>query len=179
MRRTFVSHLLPALIAASGGLVPAALPQAAEAARAVVLMLPEKATIETTQGQSYSPVRLSAFNGSRITYEKGGKRSLPAASVKSIAFLGNMILKAKGDIQVRGVKPRGCAPASEEVQVAATALTIQADGTSLALLPAQLPEAVRKDLLQASQVRTLVVNELRFDPGGKVRVVFRSCAREE
>jgi hypothetical protein len=181
MRRVLASRLaLPALIAAAAGLVwawePLGLAVAGEAP--VVLMLPAKATIKTTKGQSYSGVRLSGLSPSQITYERGGHRALAAADVSSIAFLGKVSLKAKGRDPVRGVEPRGCTPSAEEVQVASAALAIQGNGTSLALLPAQLPEAVRKDLLQTSQVRTLVVNELRFDPGGKVRVLFKTCAPE-
>lgn len=181
MRRTLASRLaLPALIAAAAGLLSAWVPLGSAVAgeAPVVLMLPAKATIKTTKGQSYSGVRLSALSPSQITYERGGQRALAAGDVSSIAFLGKVSLKAKGSHVVRGVEPRGCTPSADEVQVAASALAIQGNGTSLALLPAQLPKQVRIDLRQSSQVRTLVVNELHFDPGGKVRVVFRSCAPE-
>ncbi|MFM9100391.1 MAG: hypothetical protein ACKOPS_03240 [Cyanobium sp.] len=181
MRRTLASRLaLPALIGAAAGLVSAWVPLGSAVAgeAPVVLMLPAKATIKTTKGQSYSGVRLSALSPSQITYERGGQRALAAGDVSSIAFLGKVSLIAKGSHVVRGVEPRGCTPSADEVQVAASALAIQGNGTSLALLPAQLPKQVRIDLRQSSQVRTLVVNELRVDPGGKVRVVFRSCAPE-
>lgn len=181
MRRLLASRLaLPALITAATGLVsalePLGLAVAGEAP--VVLMLPAKATIKTTKGQSYSGVRLSALTPSQITYERGGLRALAAGDVSSIAFLGKVSLKAKGSDVVRGMEPRGCTPSAEEVEVASAALAIQGNGTSLALLPAQLPKQVRIVLRQSSQIRTLVVDELRFDPGGKVRVVFRSCAPE-
>lgn len=179
-RKPALHGLLAAVIASSGALLSAALPRAAEGApaEAVMLLLPAKATIKTTKGQSYTGVRLSALSPSQITYEKGGKRALAAGDVKSIAFLGKVKLKAKGSNVVRGVEPRGCPPSAEEVQVASAALAIQSDGTSLALQPAQLPKTVQMDLRHTSKVRTLVVNELRFDPGGKVRVVYRACAPE-
>lgn len=144
----------------------------------VTLMLPAKATIKTVKGQSYSGVRLADVTPSRITYEKGGKRSLPAAQVSSVVFEGPVMLKAKGISPPRGVAPKGCQQVPDEVKVAAAALRIQSDGTSLALLPSQLPNPVRLDLQQTSQVRTLVVDKLFFDPGGKVRVVFKACAAE-
>jgi hypothetical protein len=179
-RKPALHRLLAALIASSGALCWAGLPSAAAGApaEAVMLMLPAKATIKTTKGQSYTGVRLSALSPSQITYEKGGKRSLAAGDVSSIAFLGKVNLKAKGSNVVRGVEPRGCTPSAEEVQVASAGLAIQANGSSLALVPAQLPESVRKDLKQTSKVLTLVVNELRFAPGGKVRVVYKACAPE-
>ena len=181
MRRALASRLaLPALIAAASGLLSAWVPLGSAVAgdAPVVLMLPAKATIKTNKGQTYSGVRLSALSPSQITYERGGQRALAAGDVSSIAFLGKVSIKAKGSDVVRGVEPSGCTPSADEVQVAASALAIQGNGTSLALLPAQLPKQVRIDLRQSSQVRTLVVNELRFDPGGKVRVVFRSCTPE-
>jgi hypothetical protein len=144
----------------------------------VLLKLPASVTILTTKGESYSGVRLLAVTPTKISYEKEGKRFLESSEVKSIAFRGKVVLETKRIGPMRGVEPKGCPQKSEEVLVAAAALAIQPDGTSLTLLPAQLPKGLNKDLQQTSQGRTLVVNKLLFDPSGKVRVLFKACASE-
>lgn len=181
MSRRFYAHtLLSVVIATVDTLLGLQVPQAvaAPAPGSVELRLPAIVTIQTTKGDSFSGVRLSEVSPSGITYEKGGKRFLAASKVKSIAFRGKVWLGKNGLGPIRGVEPRGCPPQATEVLVATAALAIQPDGTSLSLLPAQLPKLVKMDLQHTSQGRTLVVNELRFAPSGKVRVVYKACAPE-
>lgn len=180
LRRHVRAALLTVAIATAVSVFPVESPQAIAATPpgAVLLKLPAKIIIQSTKGKTYSGERLLGVSPSWISYEKGGKRFLAASEVKSIAFSGNVAIKAGGIGPIRGVKPKGCPPKPEELLVASLALAIQPDGASLALLPAQLPRSLNMDLQHTSQGRTLVVNALYFDPGGKVRVMYKACAPE-
>lgn len=179
-RKISTQAALSVVIATDAALFWLRLPRALAAPPpgSVLLQLPAIVTIHSTKGQTYSGVQLLEVNPSRVTYQKGGKRSLAASQVWSIGFRGKVFIGTNRLGPIRGVGPKGCPPKADEVLVATAALAIQPGGRSLSMLPAQLPKIVSMDLQQTSQRRTLVVNELRFDPGGKVRVVFKACAPE-
>ena len=159
------------------GLPPLAPATAATSSNAVQLMLPSNVTIHLADRKSVSGVRLAVVSPSKVAYDKGGLRSLPLEKVARIAFQGSVELKAKGNGVVRGVSLKGCG-AAKEVLLATAALSIQPDGAALAVNPDLLPATVRKDLKQTSGIKTLVVESLRFDPGGKVRLLYKACSPE-
>ena len=144
--------------------------------RPVLLQLPANVTIWTTGGQTHTPRRLLSVSPAGITYDQAGQRFLAASKVKSIAFSGQVLLQSNGTGPIRGVEPKGCPKTTTELLVATAAVAIQPGGRSISLLPERLTKTRYKDLSDTSVRRTLVVNELRFDPGGKVRLLVKACA---
>jgi hypothetical protein len=76
---------------------------------------------------------------------------------------------------MRGEPLKDCLP-QPEVRLTSAALAIQSEGSTLALRPEGLQDVVRKNLRQVGGLRTLVVNSMRFAPGGLVNLAYKACA---
>jgi hypothetical protein len=148
---------------------------AAVAKGPITLMLPSRVTISLVSGKTISGVRLTALGPSQVSYEKGGKRSLPVREVKSIAFSGSVTLEEKLPPEVRGTKLVGCR-GPLQMPLPGSALLVQSKGDALFLDPASLDTSVLRDLRQASSLNTLVVDTLRFEPDGMVQLDYKSCS---
>jgi hypothetical protein len=153
---------------------PASTP-AAVAKEPITLVLPSRVTISLVSGKTISGMRLTALGPSQVSYEKGGKRSLPVREVKSIAFSGSVTLEAKFPPDMRGSKLVGCR-GPRQMPLPGSALLVQSKGETLVLDPASLDTSVLRDLRQASSLNTLVVDTLRFEPDGKVQLDYKSCS---
>ena len=129
----------------------------------ITLVLPSRVSISLASGKTISGVRLTALDSSQLSYEKGGKRSLPVS------------LEATFRKPIRGFQISGCR-GPQEMPIPGSALLVVPNGDALALDPAILESTVSKDLQQASSVNILVVSALRFDPDGKVRLEYKSCS---
>jgi hypothetical protein len=129
------------------------------AAGPLTLLLPSQATIKLVNGQTISGIRLESVGTDAVSYEQGGKRSLPLRQVQSIAFSG----------------PKGCR-GPRQLLLASTALAVQPKGMALALDPTRLDSTLRLDLQQAITLNTLVVDSLHFDPRGNVRLDYKACS---
>ena len=141
----------------------------------ITLVLPSRVSISLASGKTISGVRLTALDSSQLSYEKGGKRSLPVREVRSISFSGPVSLEATFRKPIRGFQISGCR-GPREMPIPGSALLVVPNGDALALDPAILESTVSKDLQQASSVNILVVSALRFDPDGKVRLEYKSCS---
>jgi len=153
---------------------PASTP-AAVAKGPITMVLPSRVTISLVSGKTISGVRLTDLGPSQVSYEKGGKRSLPVQEVKSISFSGSISLKAKRPPDIRGTKLVGCR-GPRQMPLPGSALLVQSKGDTLSLDPASLDTSVLRDLRQATSLNTLVVDTLRFDPDGKVQLDYKSCS---
>jgi hypothetical protein len=174
--RRFVA-IAGSLAHASAVLMLSVFPTVAKSAAgtALKLILPSNVTIHLADSKSISGVRLATLSPSQVAFEKGGRRTLQLAEVARIAFQGAVELKAKGEPVFRGVSLKGCGR-QREILVSTESLEIQPDGASLALNPDRLPSAVLRDLRQTIAIKTLVVESLLFDPGGKVRLLYKACS---
>lgn len=148
---------------------------AAWAQAPITMVLPSRVAIALASGQTISGVRLMALGLSEVSYEKGGRRSLPLREVKSISFSGSVSLEAKLPPEIRGAKVEGCR-GPRLLLISGSALVVQSNGDALALNPASLERTVSRDLRQASSLNFLVVDTLRFEPDGKVRLTYNSCS---
>ncbi|WP_094510957.1 hypothetical protein [Synechococcus sp. MW101C3] len=146
------------------------------AAEPVRLQLPPIVTIRgLAKGGSYSGVRLIAVGPTDVVFTKGGVRTVPLAQVASITFQGAVKPREDRNPEMRGEPLKDCLP-QPEVRLASAALAIQSDGSTLALKPDALQDLVRKDLRQVGSLRTLVVDSMRFAPGGLVNLAYKACA---
>lgn len=100
---------------------------------------------------------------------------MPLAQVASITFQGAVKPREDRNPEMRGEPLKDCLP-QPEVRLASAALAIQSDGSTLALKPDALQDLVRKDLRQVGSLRTLVVDSMRFAPGGLVNLAYKACA---
>lgn len=66
----------------------------------VLLQLPPDVTIQTNKNETISGVRLTAVSSGGITYEKGGKRFLPALETKRVSFRGDLLIRGRRKIQL-------------------------------------------------------------------------------
>ena len=148
---------------------------AAWAQAPITMVLPSRVAIALASGQTISGVRLMALGPSEVSYEKGGRRSLPVREVKSISFSGPVLLEAKRRPDIRGPEVEGCR-GPRLLPISSSALVVQSNGDALALDPASLARTVSRDLRQASSLNSLVVDTLRFVPDGKVRLTYNSCS---
>lgn len=146
------------------------------AAEPVRLQLPPIVTIRRlAPGGLYSGVRLVAVGPTDVVFTKGGVRTVPLAQVASITFQGPVVYTENRNPEMRGEPLKDCLP-QPEVRLAYGALAIQSDGSSLALRPDGLQDVVRKSLRQVGGLRTLVVDSMRFAPGGLVNLAYKACA---
>jgi hypothetical protein len=140
----------------------------------IPLKLPRQATISMVNGGTISGVRLAALGPSQVSYEKAGRRFLPAREVASIAFSGPVVLRENVRPEIRGEEPAGCGK-RREMSLLSSALTVQANGDALAIAPSGLTPTRLMDLQQATSLNTLVVTLLRFGADGKVWLEYKSC----
>ncbi len=145
------------------------------AAEPVRLQLPPVVTILKADGDSFSGVRLVTVGPTNVVFSKGGDRTVPLAQVASITFQGAVKPREDRNPEMRGEPLKDCLP-QPEVRLASAALAIQSEGSTLALKPDALQDLVRKDLRQVGRLRTLVVNSMRFAPGGLVNLAYKACA---
>ncbi len=147
------------------------------AAQPLRLQLPPNVTIRMAKGDTVSGVRLAAVSPTEVFYRKGGPklRKVLLLQVASITFQGEVRYTENRNPEMRGEPLKDCIP-QPEVQLASAALAIQSEGSTLALKPDGLQELVRKDLRQVGGLRTLVVDSMRFDPGGLVSLAYKACA---
>jgi len=146
------------------------------AAEPVRLQLPPIVTIRRLAGGgTLSGVKLVSVSPTEVVFWKGGERREPLAQVASITFQGPVKYKENRNPEMRGEPLTDCLP-QPEVRLASAALAIQSEGSTLALKPDALQDLVRKDLRQVGNLRTLVVDSLRFAPGGLVNLVYKACA---
>jgi hypothetical protein len=145
------------------------------AAGPLTLLLPSQATIKLVNGQTISGIRLESVGTDAVSYEQGGKRSLPLRQVQSIAFSGPVPLRSNKTPEIRGETPKGCR-GPRQLLLASTALAVQPKGMALALDPTRLDSTLRLDLQQAITLNTLVVDSLHFDPRGNVRLDYKACS---
>jgi hypothetical protein len=169
--RPFQAVLAALLLVVIG---PASTP-AAVAKGPIKLVLPSRVTISLVSGKTISGARLTDLGPSQVSYEKGGKRSLPVREVKSISFSGSVTLEEKLPPDVRGSKLVGCR-GPLQMPLPGSALLVQSKGDALFLDPASLDTSVLRDLRQATSLNTLVVDTLRFEPDGKVQLDYKSCS---
>lgn len=148
----------------------------AMAAEPVRLQLPPIVTIRlVAKGETYSGVRLVTVGPSEVVFSKGGERRARLAEVASITFQGPVKYKENRNPEMRGEPLKDCLP-QPEVLLASAALAIQSEGSTLALRPDGLQDVVRKNLRQVGGLRTLVVDSMRFAPGGLVSLAYKACA---
>jgi hypothetical protein len=145
------------------------------AAEPVRLQLPPIVTIRKADGASFSGVRLVTVGPMEVIYRKGGERRVPMVEVASITFQGAVRPREDRNPEMRGEPLKDCLP-QPEVRLASAALAIQSEGSTLALRPDRLQDVVRKNLRQVGGLRTLVVDSMRFAPGGLVNLAYKACA---
>jgi hypothetical protein len=193
IRRVFASSLLMGIGTASAPPAVARTP--------ITMVLPSMATISLLSGRTISGVRLTALGPTEVSYEKGGRRSLPVREVESISFSGPLSLEGRGlpvlsfmtdnmipaEIlfslgRIFGPKPETSTRSvrcrqSRQIPITSSALSVQPNGEALALDPASLESSVVTDLQQARSINILMVETLRLGADSKVQLEYKICSQ--
>jgi hypothetical protein len=125
-------------------------------------------------GKRISGVVLVYIDNQSIKFEKGGNLGTRELNqVKLLAFEGDYVLIARGNLIVRGEGLKGCSEQKMSVPVADFKVESK---TQAKINLASLPTAKRKEINQTSQIRGFVVNQLQFDDKGVIDVLAAACA---
>ena len=145
----------------------------------ITLVLPIRVTIALASGMSISGVRLTALGPTEVSYEKGGRRTLPAQEVKNISFTGPMSLESPSKYVLHGpsssrlwLSSMGCQK-PRQLLIPRTALVVIPNGNALALDTASISSTERNVLLNAKwSGYSLVVKTLKFEADGLMQLEY-------
>lgn len=146
----------------------------------ITLVLPIRVSIALASGMTISGVRLTALGPTEVSYEKGGRRTLPVPEVKNISFKGPMSLESPIKPVLFGrrlssgktLSSGGCQKPRQPL-IPRTALVVIPNGDALALDTASMSSTERNVMQEAKwSGYSLVVKTLKFEADGLMQLEY-------
>ena len=141
----------------------------------IMLMLPRQAIISLVNGQSISGVQVTFLSQTKLSYVKGGNRSLPLSNVRSLSFREPNNPQQKRSPKFRGDEPKGCRQ-PYQLMTNTRLLSLQKNGSILAVTSDGMDSLEYMNLQGPSSRKKLVVIMVRFDSNARVLIKYMSCS---